>query len=756
MRTEFRKGHNKISRRCCGPICWTFLIFKTLAGVLLVTIISVNYFTHSSWYLWRWGSRQDYFAPCHDLEPVPVWQLKLPKLGSGSNLRLVNITKDPHLDIIMGFGTGADGYDVPDFACDIYFNGQKPCFGGVLAIDGKTGKRLWTLWAKHEIFAITCQGDLNKDGTIDCVAGGRAGVFFALSGATGELLWEFSNDLVQSDLMSVYVAQFIDDLNQDGVPEILAVHGGDPLSDPALEEKMFGRLIIFDGKNGEIFKWMQTPDRRESYYPPQLLTSAKGEKSILFGTGGNSRSGSLWVITIKDLLERKLQKAKQIYHDEEKGMLTPAALVDINGDAVNDIVIATFSSKVLAFDGTTYQPIWNVTFEQSETYSTIAVGYYDEDTIPDFLVKYQHGKGFPIYEYENTVVLSGKDGSKISKALTDSIGSNSSPLSISIKGPGNDIFLHWMANCKGHDKEKLKYSFPSGESMHDQMRADICHSLFGTQQESTFLGLLRFNESNEATVYNSLYWDSFEHANATNTSAMAKNFLNDNPSSETEFKSLAKDNDYSVLPKLGNDFHDVYAELEKILAEDPNRVQQAYAEAAEDPIQVGNVVQGNLKTFPFSHNKLLIDKSILTGKANPGEEVVSNLNYGQAHNVRKYPSHLAPSQQDNYENPYSRQYPPQMPQYPQQNNYPSYPQPNYGKRRKRDTSKDYNAHWGIHQIMSTGTLAPPLHPSKSNDTIDLIIATHWIYPSRTPVLQAEDEKCLNDELSKRPGTFIII
>ena len=92
-----------------------------------------------------------------------------------------------------------------------------------------------------------------------------------------------------------------------------------------------------------------------------------------------------------------------------------------------------------------------------------------------------------------------------------------------------------MANCKGHDKEKLVYSFPAGESMHDQMRADICHSLFGTQQESTFLGLLRFNESNEATVYNSLYWDSFEHANATNTSAMAKNFLNDNPSSETEF-----------------------------------------------------------------------------------------------------------------------------------------------------------------------------------------------------------------------------
>ena len=26
---------------------------------------------------------------------------------------------------------GADGYNVPDFVCDIYFDGKKPCFGGV-------------------------------------------------------------------------------------------------------------------------------------------------------------------------------------------------------------------------------------------------------------------------------------------------------------------------------------------------------------------------------------------------------------------------------------------------------------------------------------------------------------------------------------------------------------------------------------------------------------------------------------------------
>ena len=55
------------------------------------------------------------------------------------------------------FWAGADGYNVPDFVCDIYFEGKKPCFGGVQALDGKTGAPIWTLWATHEVFALTCQ-----------------------------------------------------------------------------------------------------------------------------------------------------------------------------------------------------------------------------------------------------------------------------------------------------------------------------------------------------------------------------------------------------------------------------------------------------------------------------------------------------------------------------------------------------------------------------------------------------------------------
>ena len=95
---------------------------------------------------------------------------------SEGNARMINITGDEALDVVIPFGTGADGYDVPDGVCDVYFGGQKPCFGGVVALDGKTGDTLWTQWSKHEVFALTCQGDLNRDNITDCVAGGRAGV----------------------------------------------------------------------------------------------------------------------------------------------------------------------------------------------------------------------------------------------------------------------------------------------------------------------------------------------------------------------------------------------------------------------------------------------------------------------------------------------------------------------------------------------------------------------------------------------------
>jgi len=118
---------------------------------------------------------------------------------------------------------------------------------------------------------------------------------------------------------------------------------------------------------------------------------------------------------------------------------------------------------------------------------------------------------------------------------------------------------------------------------------------------------------------------------------------------------------------------------------------------------------------------------------------MGNVAYSQPHNIQKNRPELG-SQSDTFENPYVRNIP-----QPQQQIPPGYQQGYFGRRRR--AAEDFT--FGIHRIMSTGTLAPPM--LGANDTMDVIFATHWIYPSRTPVLQPNDQKCITSALENRPG-----
>ena len=50
------------------------------------------------------------------------------------------------------------------------------CGGGLMALDGLNGNVLWSLYTKHEIFAVNCNLDITGDGTKDCICGGRMAV----------------------------------------------------------------------------------------------------------------------------------------------------------------------------------------------------------------------------------------------------------------------------------------------------------------------------------------------------------------------------------------------------------------------------------------------------------------------------------------------------------------------------------------------------------------------------------------------------
>ncbi|KAJ4436085.1 hypothetical protein ANN_18712 [Periplaneta americana] len=124
----------------------------------------------------RQGSRSGGFiVPCTELVVEDVWTKTLSKLTVETAVRLNDVNGDGVLDVIVGYGTGADGHNVPDFVCTLYFDGITPCLGGVIALDGLTGRTIWQHWTPHPVFLVDCSADLTEDKTNDCLISGKGG-----------------------------------------------------------------------------------------------------------------------------------------------------------------------------------------------------------------------------------------------------------------------------------------------------------------------------------------------------------------------------------------------------------------------------------------------------------------------------------------------------------------------------------------------------------------------------------------------------
>ena len=77
------------------------------------------------------------------------------------------------------------------------------------------------------------------------------------------------------------------------------------------------------------------------------------------------------------------------------------------------------------------------------------------------------------------------------------------------------------------------------------MRADICGSLFdGVPQQATLTAMQRYNATKEVTIYDSLWWDKFEHSNFTDTISMAVRYAKEYPELQNEYeKAFSSQND---------------------------------------------------------------------------------------------------------------------------------------------------------------------------------------------------------------------
>ena len=112
---------------------------------------------------------------------------------------------------------------------------------------------------------------------------------------------------------------------------------------------------------------------------------------VLLGTGGSRASGGLYALSLLDLYRKNTNRTRLIYRDPSRGIITPAALADLTGDGVQDIVLATMNSNIMAFDGVTYRCLWNQSMPGMESLTAVALGLWDGDDVPDVIIKYNKG-----------------------------------------------------------------------------------------------------------------------------------------------------------------------------------------------------------------------------------------------------------------------------------------------------------------------------------------------------------------------------
>ena len=131
--------------------------------------------------------------------------------------------------------------------------------------------------------------------------------------------------------------------------------------------------------------------------------------TILFGTGGETWTGALWETSLSAVMAGDLSGARALVSGSGKGMIAPPALADVDRDGRLDIIVATFDGRLIALSGSTRTIIWQRTFDDAESYTTPALGFFDADEVPDVFAVFLHGT-FPDYISAERVLLSGRDG----------------------------------------------------------------------------------------------------------------------------------------------------------------------------------------------------------------------------------------------------------------------------------------------------------------------------------------------------------
>jgi outer membrane protein assembly factor BamB len=172
---------------------------------------------------------------------------------------------------------------------DVFFTADNATIG---AASLGRGKILWTAAARGKVRPAPALADLNKDGTVDVVAGDEHGTLHALDGRNGTKLWSATTGMNEYDAKGFIGAAAIVDIGGDGTDDVIA-------------GARDGILTAYRGSDGKVL-WQQqypsgihaspsTADFDQDGKPEVLAAWSYGQVAIFDGRTGTPR----WVTRLE-------------------------------------------------------------------------------------------------------------------------------------------------------------------------------------------------------------------------------------------------------------------------------------------------------------------------------------------------------------------------------------------------------------------------------------------------------------------------
>ncbi|KAL3311513.1 hypothetical protein Ciccas_009906, partial [Cichlidogyrus casuarinus] len=355
--------------------------------------------------------------------------------------------------------------------------------------------------------------------------------FAAVDGKTGDELWYFDFGAEESP-MDFYTPQFIPDLDRDGIPDMIQMYGAKTASSSTPAQ-----LKLFSGRSGKELYSQVVPDRSVGQASPIMVTLGDRIPAIIFGTGSDSQSGTMFVVRLDDFIEGSLaHKARSILSGREgKGIVNSPVMADLTGDRFPDLVSCPYNDGCVALDPrNNFKPLWTFSANSSVTQSLPAFGKFTEDAIPDIFVQLSYASNSGSTLFTQASILDGRTGVEVKEVHLSQGGVVSSPLVMSMQGMGNDIFLFWGQSCQGQTKVDKSFvttnrflSQKKENSLFQYDERDACLQKYGT---NSTLQLLAFSRSfGLKEVFSTQSHDKDEFSTLATSSQRLDNFLQGHP-----------------------------------------------------------------------------------------------------------------------------------------------------------------------------------------------------------------------------------